>query len=109
MGTGIAHVSFRGGGIFLPARSPYDRQTLIEYVTDLVGAKRDVQVLLQDRRWIVHPHRGQPPAYCAGCGTSTHCTCQPAADLEATYCVNCAFGSDTVPIALDHSQFRQAV
>jgi len=106
--TGIAHVSFRGGGMFLPARSPYDRQTLIEHITDRVRAKGDVQVLLHGQRWMVHLHRGQPPAYCTCCGTAVHCACHSTGNCETVYCVNCAFGADTASMPVHQERQRQA-
>jgi hypothetical protein len=34
---GIAHVSFPGGSMVLPARTPYDRQMLLEHIVDRVA------------------------------------------------------------------------
>lgn len=30
--TDVAHLSFRGGGLLLPAHTPYERELLIEYI-----------------------------------------------------------------------------
>lgn len=50
LSKGIVHISFAGGGLFLPARSPYDRQMLVEHVTDRVRCKGHLQVLTDDER-----------------------------------------------------------
>ena len=107
MTSGIAHMSFRGGGIFLPARSPYDRQILIEYVTDRVRAAAEVQVLLDGQRWLVQLHRGRPAACCTCCGSAARPTCYASANGQAAYCVNCAFGTDAAPVPKQGEQQGQ--
>jgi hypothetical protein len=88
---GIAHVSFANGGLFIPARSPYDRQMLIEHVVDRVRSKGQVQVLVDDERWMVHL-RGNSAVNCAFCGLAGELACQSIGDEAATYCAHCAFG-----------------
>src|SRR5260221_13846943 len=97
MTSRIAQMSFRGGGTFLPARSPYDRQILIEYVTERVRVTGEVQVLLDGRRWHVLGQRGRPVARCSGCGSSAHPACYAPTDSQTGYCVHCALGADTAP------------
>ncbi len=46
LAKGIAYVSFPGGGMFVPARSPYDRQMLVECVADRTLGTYKVQVLM---------------------------------------------------------------
>jgi hypothetical protein len=91
LAKGIAHISFPGGGIFLPARNPYDRQTLMEYVDDNVRSKGQVQILVDDQRWLVRCVRVPAGAGCSGCGHALHCACYSAARAETAYCVKCAF------------------
>src|SRR5690242_6101556 len=91
----IAHVSFPGGGIFLPARSPYDLQMLTEHIADRVRSKGHVQVLLDEQRWMVHLNRGPIRICCASCGDSADSTCYRAPDGDAAYCVPCALGPAT--------------
>lgn len=85
-------MSFRGGGLFLPARSPYDRQLLVEHVLSRVRAAGQVQVLLDDQRWMVHRHRGQSATCCARCGAWVDSACYAGARLGQPYCVRCALG-----------------
>ena len=42
-----AHLTFVGGEVRLPARTPYDRQQLIEHVRDCVRSRQHVR----ERGW----------------------------------------------------------
>jgi hypothetical protein len=99
-------MSFRGGGLILPARSPYDRQILIEHVVDRANVSGDVQVLLDGQRWQVQAQRGQLMAGCAHCGAPLYSACYSAANRVA-FCVNCAFGGETVPEAVHENRSGQ--
>ena len=89
LANGIAHVSFRGGGIFLPARNPYDRELLLEHVAARVRSSGEVQVLLDGERWQVHPHRRSAACTCAHCGDAVDAACYAAAGGPAS-CMRCA-------------------
>jgi len=89
--NGIAHVSFLGGGIFLPSRTPYDRQVLVEQVTHSVRAQGRVQVLIDDQRWLVQRNRGPSARRCARCSTPIRAACCSIAGDRAAYCLCCAF------------------
>jgi hypothetical protein len=93
MRNGIAHISYRGGGLFVPARTPYDRQLLVEQVVERVRTKGQVQVLVDDQRWMVYSSGGAAPLCCAGCGLSHTSACYSAVLDEAAFCVKCAFGT----------------
>ncbi len=97
MTRGIAHVSFVGGGIFLPARSPYDRQLLAEHVQSRVHAKGQVQVLIDDQRWMVHRRPSSGFAGCSHCGSSINSACYLGAGSGRPYCLTCAFADPTEP------------
>ena len=86
--SGIAHISFAGGSTFVPARSPYDRELLVENVLDRVRVKGRVQVLLSNERWIVCRARG---GQCAACGGGTDVPCYRTGAAEAAVSVLCAF------------------
>lgn len=90
LAKGIAHVSFLGGGAFLPLRNPDDRRTLVEYVADRVGATGRVQVLVGGQRWMVGP-RGLSLNPCATCRHSFACRWLAVTDRGATSCLTCAF------------------
>jgi hypothetical protein len=94
---GIVHVSFPGGGMFLPARTPYDRQTLVEHVKDRARTKGQVQVLADDRRWLVRFHDAVE-AVCTACGHPSESSCKSGAS-GSEVCVTCAFGDYAPPDA----------
>ena len=105
---GIAHVSFSGGGLFLPARDPYDRQTLIEYVVQRVHTKGRVQVLVDKHRWMVQANAlQQPGAPCVACGQATDAACYSATSDAAGYCLRCALGGPTRYEPVHHKEWRQ--
>lgn len=108
MSNGIAHISFAGGGVFLPARTPYDRQVLIEYVNHYVGAGRQVQILVDDQRWLVHPGHGQFACYCSWCGSALESACYSATDGKAGYCTKCALGGDAERVSVQQELYRRA-
>jgi hypothetical protein len=89
---GIAHVSFPGGSMFLPARNPYDRQMLLEHIVDRAQAKERVQVLVDDLRWMVHLRRGPATAHCSACGGALNSACYSTAEDGEAHCLGCAFG-----------------
>jgi len=90
---GIAHISFSGGGVFLPARNPYDRDMLVEHITDSVRSKGQLRVRVDNMFWSVLPSTRSPDAACNGCGGILHSLCCSVAD-GAEYCAKCAFGSE---------------
>ena len=100
MTRGIAHVSFSGGGMFMPARDPYDRQMLAEHVLSWVRTSGKVQVLIGSERWIVHQRRGSSGVCCVGCGCRIGSACYFAAGDPAPYCVTCALGDRAEPAQL---------
>ena len=104
---GIAHLSFPGGGVFLPARDAYDRQTLIEHVTQRVRAKGPVQVLVDNHRWMVQAGAANRAAICAACGQSADAACYSTGSNGTSYCVHCALGGPTRVEQLDEREWRQ--
>ncbi|HVO28176.1 MAG TPA: hypothetical protein VMW56_31605 [Candidatus Margulisiibacteriota bacterium] len=107
LASGIAHVSFPGGGVFLPARDPYDRQTLIEHVKQRVRAKGRVQVLVDNQRWMVQPAPPSPASTCALCGQMADTTCHLSGDYGTPLCVHCALGGVTPVESVHHEEWRQ--
>lgn len=91
---GVAHVSFPFGAFWLPVRTPYDRQLLIEHVAHRVRAdhQHQVQVLVSNRRWFVCLRRGPYVEHCCVCGSVPNLTCHDAASDPIAYCIECAMG-----------------
>jgi hypothetical protein len=110
LAKGIAHVSSPGGGIFLPARTPYDRETLVEYVAHNVHAQGRGQVLVEEQRWLVDCRGvGRPPVSCTGCGHVLEAACCAATDASTTpYCLKCAFATEAEAALPDYEPHRQA-
>ena len=90
---GVAHVSFVGGGNFLPARNPGDRRTLVAYVADRVQATGKVQVLVDGQRWLVEP-RSTAAGACAACRNAVDCPCFAGSNRESACCLRCALSQD---------------
>jgi hypothetical protein len=107
LARGIAHVSFPGGGFFLPARDPYDRQTLIEHVTQRVRAKGRVQVLVDSSRWIVEPTTSLSANTCTRCGETMDAACYPTSGSGVPYCVRCALSGGALVEHVQHHEWRQ--
>jgi len=93
---GIAHISFVGGGVFVPARNPYDRQLLVEHVAERTRAKGKVQVTVDDRCWSVSLNRPAMTVWCSGCGRSLEAACLSSVHDGPTFCLSCAFGDRAV-------------
>ena len=91
LAPGIAHVSFPGGGTFLPARTPYDLQVLAEHVADRARTNGQAQVLIKDQRWTARVGLIMPLPGCAGCGKSLSVACCSNGPEGLLYCVKCAF------------------
>ncbi|MFI5397359.1 MAG: hypothetical protein ACHQ9S_17615 [Candidatus Binatia bacterium] len=83
----VAHVSFAGGGIFLPDHGPGDRLTLIDYVARLVRSKPKVQILLEHQRWLAQSGNH---VCCACCGYASNVSCREASNDTDAFCLECA-------------------
>lgn len=89
---GIAHVSYRGGSLSLPARNAYDRQVLAAELFRDSDQHDTVQVLLDDDRWLVH-RLGRPQRiHCRACGAPTDRACRSDSGAAAPLCIGCAVG-----------------
>ena len=86
----VAHVSFFGGGIFLPDHGPGDRQTILDYVSRLLRSKQKVQILLDSQRWLA---RSGDHAGCERCGHVSTVSCREAGNEAESYCLRCALTS----------------
>ncbi len=105
---GIAHVSYPGGGLFLPARDPYDRQTLMEHVVQRLRSQGRVQVLVDKHRWIVQADAPQAHGVpCPACGQVTDAACYSATTDERGYCLRCALGGATRSEFTQHKEWQQ--
>ena len=107
LASGIAHVSFAGGGVFLPARDTYDREILIEHVNERVRAKGRVQVLIDNHRWMVQRNSSPALSACVLCGQPADTVWFSSTGCGAPYCVRCALGCATRVAPVYHAEWRQ--
>ena len=92
--NGIAHLSYPGGGLFLPARNAYDRQMVAELAVERVRTRGLVQILIDNKRWLVQWTDDRRNRRCAACGRTVGAVRIRAAGDRAMYCVQCAvFGA----------------
>jgi hypothetical protein len=107
LARGIAHVSFAGGGTFLPARSPYDRQLLAEHVSERVRTKGQVQVLMGDHLWMVLRNRSAAGTRCPRCGVAVTAACYFRGCGDVGYCITCALQAEGDPARLHSAPERR--
>jgi hypothetical protein len=64
--NGIAHVSFPGGGLIVPAHTPYERELLFEHVEASTKRHGDVRFGFNRQQWRISLHNGRREV-CASC------------------------------------------
>jgi hypothetical protein len=50
---GVARISFQGGALFVPVKTPYDREVLFEHLDLYAKRHGTVRVELNSRNWTV--------------------------------------------------------
>ena len=64
---GVARISFQGGALFVPVKTPYDREVLFEHL-DLYAKRHGmVRVELNRREWTVFKTNGAEVPVCEVC------------------------------------------
>jgi hypothetical protein len=63
---GVAHISFAGGGLIVPAQTPYERELLIEHIEASAKARGSIGLDLDGRQWTVSSKDGRHEG-CASC------------------------------------------
>ena len=64
--SGIAHLSFKGGGLVLPVHTPYERELLVEHIEASTKRHGRSRLELNRRRWVIRTNEGVR-AVCASC------------------------------------------
>lgn len=84
---GIAHISFQGGGLIVPAHTPYERQLLFEHIELVTKRRGAARLSLNGRLWTI----------CLNAGAQEVCAACPRLLDNLTYqfdgltcCVRCA-------------------
>jgi hypothetical protein len=62
----IAHLSFRGGGLILPAHTPYERELLVECVEATTKRHGHLRLDVDGRHWTIRTSNGLH-AVCGSC------------------------------------------
>lgn len=89
--------------MFLPVRTPYDRQTLIEHILDRVHIKHRVQVLLDGQRWWID-RLDLKTRRCSDCGHRLETAVYDPQQRDQLRCVACVFGDEVVGPAVQVSR-----
>ena len=82
-------MSFPGGGFFLPARNAHDWRVLIGEVAEHLRAAGQVQILVNDQRWMVRQRHGAVALCCTRCGGAVDAAQLSSADDTTVYCHAC--------------------
>ena len=85
---GIAHVSFQGGGLIVPAHTPYERELLFEHVEASTKQHGGVRLDWRHQHWTVSLSNGQGEV-CGACRRSLNNLMTYRFD-KRTLCVWCA-------------------
>jgi hypothetical protein len=64
---GVARISFQGGALFVPAKTPYDRELLFEHLDLYARRHGTVRVELNRRELTVRKADAERPPTCAVC------------------------------------------
>lgn len=63
----FATLAFNGGGFDVSAQTLYEREVLVEYVTNCARTKRDLRVTLGQQTWRVEAVSGEESFMCDQC------------------------------------------
>jgi len=85
-----AHLTFAGGGLMLPAHTPYDRQMVREHVLNYARHVEHLQVHVGRITWIVERPDDGHPFVCQRCMRHLTVAALHAPPALTTYCVACA-------------------
>jgi hypothetical protein len=85
-----AHLTFVGGGLLLPARTPYERQLLREHVLDRARHKEQLRVRVDRTDWTIERPTVERPFVCGRCKRQLTVAALHAPHQPDTYCVACA-------------------
>ncbi len=85
-----AQLTFTGGGLLLPASTPYDRQMLREYAVNLVRANQQITIAVDAETWVVESASAAHPMRCRRCKQQPKAVVLHRAGRKTCYCIGCA-------------------
>ena len=65
----VAHIWFDGGGLIMPAQTPYERQLLVEHLEVSTKQHGSVRLELNRRHWTISRNT-RPDTVCGSCSRS---------------------------------------
>ena len=87
--NGIAHITYPGGGIVMPARSAYERQLVSEHVTHRALRSTVVRLDVGGRRWQVAADAAADRPQCGKCLRRVRVSGTNASVAPDAYCLVC--------------------
>jgi hypothetical protein len=107
----LAHISFVGGGLLLPAQDPYERELLVEHVVACARKNGGVRVTAHGRAWSVRRIPETSTGSCGRCGGVLQGSWCSTAPGGAPHCLRCAFGvPDKAPaVATEAEELRNRI
>ncbi len=85
-----AHLMYRGGGILMPARTPYDRQVLRDHVLASARHQEHVRISVGRRTWTVERPTAEHPRICVDCDRQLTVAALFTVADPRVHCVACA-------------------
>jgi hypothetical protein len=90
-GVGMrAHMTFAGGGLVLPARTPYERELLREHVLSYARDKNPLQLTVGRTTWVIDRPSANRPVVCERCQRQLTAAALHTPQSSECYCVACA-------------------
>jgi hypothetical protein len=86
----IAHLTFAGGGLLIPADTPYDRQLLREHVLSYARHKEQLRLSVKRKVWQVERPTAQRSFTCERCDRRLTIAALSTGADPSIYCVACA-------------------
>jgi hypothetical protein len=84
-----AHLKFAGGGLFLPASTPYEREMIREHLLDHLRHEENLQLNIGHKTWLVERSSAEHPIRCGTCKRQLVAALHTRAS-DTYYCVACA-------------------
>lgn len=85
-----AHLTFAGGGLLLPAGTPYERQILRDYALNLVRVKENVRIEVDRKTWMLERSSGERAVPCHACKQEVKVAALYRPGQKTRYCAACA-------------------
>ena len=90
MAAGTAYIVFAGGGLILPAHTPYDRQVLRDHVLNHVRHKEVLRINVDRKTWLVDRSGERRKFVCEHCKRQLTVAALHAPHSAICLCVSCA-------------------